>query len=520
MAITRIDHLQVNRLDVQETVVSGGTTFVDLANAATDEKAKVSSNDTTPGFLNGKLVAGTNITLTENNNGGNETLTISAAGGGGVTGFTPSQNTAAPNATINASRLLVDVATSSGDFVLQAKGFGGIMAQLPDATSTGGNKRGSYSVDWQMHRASADQVATGNYSVVLGGSSNTAVQDYSVVGGRQNKVSAYSAVVSGYQNWADNTYCFIGSGQSNYAGGDRSSIINGNSNIVFGSFSTIINGSANSISSNDCFIFGGSNNSISSGCNRSQIIGGQNSYILNDAGGSKPDNTVIGGGFIENSDTSIAAGYGNVDGASSGISMGSGAYVLNCQYGTAIGGNNNIAQGNFSTALGGEQSYAYGNYSLATGERGTATQHLQRIHGAKAISNQGDIQHETMVVSGITSDATPKHLTANRSNPSSTNVIIVEPNTSKVFHGIVLAHRTDVKQAIGWEIKGVITNIGGTTTLVGTPTVTVLGDSTSSGATITVTADDTLDCLVITATGGVGKTFRWLATVNANKITG
>jgi hypothetical protein len=50
--------------------------------AATDEKAKVSSNDTTAGYLNGKLVAGSNITFTENNNGGNETLTISASGGG------------------------------------------------------------------------------------------------------------------------------------------------------------------------------------------------------------------------------------------------------------------------------------------------------------------------------------------------------------------------------------------------------------------------------------------------------
>lgn len=46
----------------------------------TDEVAKVSSNDTTAGYLNGKLVAGTNITFTENNNGGNETLTIAAAG--------------------------------------------------------------------------------------------------------------------------------------------------------------------------------------------------------------------------------------------------------------------------------------------------------------------------------------------------------------------------------------------------------------------------------------------------------
>ena len=45
--------------------------------ANTDTNVKVSSNDTTAGFLNGKLVAGTNITLTENSDGGNETLTIS-----------------------------------------------------------------------------------------------------------------------------------------------------------------------------------------------------------------------------------------------------------------------------------------------------------------------------------------------------------------------------------------------------------------------------------------------------------
>ena len=44
----------------------------------TDVKTKVSSNDTTAGFLNGKLVAGSNVTFTENSDGGNETLTIAA----------------------------------------------------------------------------------------------------------------------------------------------------------------------------------------------------------------------------------------------------------------------------------------------------------------------------------------------------------------------------------------------------------------------------------------------------------
>ena len=39
----------------------------------------VSANDTTAGYLNGKLVAGTNMVLTENNDGGNETLSVSLA---------------------------------------------------------------------------------------------------------------------------------------------------------------------------------------------------------------------------------------------------------------------------------------------------------------------------------------------------------------------------------------------------------------------------------------------------------
>ena len=49
--------------------------------ADTDVKVKVSANDTTPGFLNGKLVAGSNISFTEGSDGGNETLTIAATAG-------------------------------------------------------------------------------------------------------------------------------------------------------------------------------------------------------------------------------------------------------------------------------------------------------------------------------------------------------------------------------------------------------------------------------------------------------
>lgn len=49
----------------------------------TDEKVAVSSGDTTPGYLEQKLVAGAGITLTKLTPGGDEDLEVSLAGGSG-----------------------------------------------------------------------------------------------------------------------------------------------------------------------------------------------------------------------------------------------------------------------------------------------------------------------------------------------------------------------------------------------------------------------------------------------------
>jgi len=58
--------------------VYNGSAWVSI-DADTDVLVAVSSNDTTAGYLNGKLTAGTNVTLTEGSDGGNETLSIAAA---------------------------------------------------------------------------------------------------------------------------------------------------------------------------------------------------------------------------------------------------------------------------------------------------------------------------------------------------------------------------------------------------------------------------------------------------------
>jgi len=61
---------------INTAIVGDVLTITATGGAGSDELSKVSVNDTTPGFLNGKLVSGTGITLTENNDGANETLTI------------------------------------------------------------------------------------------------------------------------------------------------------------------------------------------------------------------------------------------------------------------------------------------------------------------------------------------------------------------------------------------------------------------------------------------------------------
>ena len=57
-----------------------------------DIRVKVSGNDLSNGYLAEKIVAGTNVTVTELNDGGVETLEIAASGGGGGGVFTPTIN--------------------------------------------------------------------------------------------------------------------------------------------------------------------------------------------------------------------------------------------------------------------------------------------------------------------------------------------------------------------------------------------------------------------------------------------
>ncbi len=160
------------------------------------------------------IVAGTNITITTD--AGTDTITISASGGGlsgtgsvdnavlraDGTGGATLQNsafviadnaTASPNNTVNHASIQATGATTNVSVSIVPKGTGAFCLSVPDATSTGGNARGSNAVDLQTLRSAATEVASGTQSFVAG-TLSTASATNAVSIGRQSNVSGVNSV--------------------------------------------------------------------------------------------------------------------------------------------------------------------------------------------------------------------------------------------------------------------------------------------------------------------------------------
>jgi hypothetical protein len=196
-------------------------------------------------------------------------------GGGGLTNFTEAESTASPNDTVSVDSLTAAAAATNADVALVAKGTGATLAQVPDGTTAGGNKRGTYATDLQKVRASSGRVASGNYSVIaggygngtsggyastVGGFSNQASSNYSFVGGGQSneaKTNTHATCVGGSSNDATGQYSFVGGGNDNTGSGTGSSISGGNTNTASGNYSFIGGGLGNTTNGSFSAIFGG-----------------------------------------------------------------------------------------------------------------------------------------------------------------------------------------------------------------------------------------------------------------------
>lgn len=282
-------------------------------------------------------------------------------GGGGVTGFTGTLNTTAPNDTINVAVISVNTASINGDFVLATKGTGSILADVPDSAVIGGNKRGTYAVDLQLQRNAANQVAAGSASVIVGGLNNRidAAANTSFIGGGWANISLepINVVVGGQGNSNGGNYSFIGAGLNNTIG-------------MYRHRSAIVGGESNSITSGGerSFIGGGVSHSITN--NHSAIVGGSTNSITHTYG-------FIGGGFnnrLTNSDAYGVIAGGEANTVSQGRAFLGAGYNNNCYSGYAFlgGGFSNTCQASWGFLGSGASNTAGGTYSgIVAGQSNT-----------------------------------------------------------------------------------------------------------------------------------------------------
>jgi hypothetical protein len=134
------------------------------------------------------------------------------------------------------------------DLAIVPRGTGALVAQVPDGTSVGGNKRGENAVDWQTRRGNpATQVASGPFCVIGGGRENTASGDTAGVGcGFFNSATGSQSVVAGGYNCnATNTTAAVCGGNTNAASGNSSFVGGGSFNTASSSNSAICGGQFN-----------------------------------------------------------------------------------------------------------------------------------------------------------------------------------------------------------------------------------------------------------------------------------
>lgn len=153
------------------------------------------------------------------------------------------------------------------DICMTPKGTGALMASTPDNIAVGGNKRGTYAVDWQMQRTLASQVASGVNSTICGGLNNLSGGIGGTIGGgngNQSGTGQYASVGGGQLNVIASAAingARIGGGRNNQitVAGDDSVVAGGQANLItnVSEPGNVSGGTNNLLNGNSSFIPGG-----------------------------------------------------------------------------------------------------------------------------------------------------------------------------------------------------------------------------------------------------------------------
>ena len=219
---------------------------------------------------------------------------------------------------------------------------------------------------------------------------------------------------------------------------------------------------------------------------------------------------------------SVAIGPITRSAQSNAVALG-GNSLANGAYSFAFGG---TTSGSYSVAFGGTASgtaavnllggTASGDRSLAVGLRASATIYGQKAFASGRFAADGDAQGSIFILRSDTTNATAEALTTNNSTANATNQIVAASDTCITFSGTVVAMQNGAQSYGSWEIKGLLVNDGGTTTLANSA-ITVIQNASSWG--VALSADNTNNALAITVTGEASHSIRWVSNISTSEVT-
>jgi len=183
--------------------------------------------------------------------------------------------------------------------------------------------------------------------------------------------------------------------------------------------------------------------------------------------------------------------------------------------GIAIGSAFAITEGSQSVAIG-RSVTSVGVGSLAMGRDIKANIVGQFAYGYGKFAAQGDAQSGQYILRSDTTNATAEAMTTNNATAAATNQIVAASDTCIMFSGTVVAMQNGAADQGGWEIKGLLKNDGGTTTLVNSQ---VNSFDTGNGWDISLSADNTNNALKVQCTGEASHNIRWVANVQTAEVT-
>ncbi len=237
------------------------------------------------------------------------------------------------------------------------------------------------------------------------------------------------------------------------------------------------------------------------------------SSIIEMQGGSHATGTkavVIGQGFSDATGTSAIA-TGNVTTASGDFSATFGDGGTADAYGSMAVGSSSYAHGQYSFAEGNAEADGVMSHAGGFAKADLRLKFAWGDHFSGG--NVGDSQYSILQLSKTTTDATPVNLTIS----GGADLPLVRSGAAYGFKATIVAQKSDGSATLMLMRTGLIKNVSGTTSLVGS--ISTLGaDINSTSWTIAITADDTNDALQIQATGQTSTTIHWTCTLECTEV--